>query len=280
MRLTVLGTGASEGIPAFRCQCPVCREAREKGGRHIRQNASLYLQADNGINVLVDMPPQIKMLLEKYSLSDEALDAILFTHFHIDHTGGIFHLLESMSKNGHVPGKPVKVYMPDDCYRTLMEGMYIDQPDMDKTDYKDFYSLDILGSLEKTLLGELTIKALDTNHLTSHPSVPYKRECHGYLFSEKGKNAAYLVDSSSELPDATISALTSQKLDCLIFECTFDRFPGKGRGHSDHEGVLRILDLLKPERMIISHISHRNFSHDRLSSYMKTRGIETAWDGM
>ncbi len=280
MELTFLGTGASEGIPAFRCVCPVCREARERGGRHIRQNASLHLQSDSGINVLIDMPPQIKMMLEKYSLSDTALDIILFTHYHIDHTGGIFHLLESMQENGHASGRPVSVYLPEDFYKTIMDGTYADQPDMGKTDYRAFYSLEILRSLEKISRGELKILALDTNHLTGHPAVPYKRECHGYLFTENGKSAAYMVDSSATLPPATVEALLSQNLDCLIYECTFDRFPGNGRGHSDHEGVLGIRDLLRPERMIITHISHRNFSHDRLASFMEKHGIETAYDGM
>ena len=281
MKLTFMGTGASEGIPAFRCLCPVCSEAREKGGRHIRQNASLHLQSGSGINVLIDMPPQIKMMLEKYSLSDTALDIILFTHYHIDHTGGIFHLLESMANNGHVPtGKPLKVYMPDDCYRTAMEGMYAGQPDMGRSDYREFYSLEVLRSLEKLSPGTLKVLALDTNHLAGHPAVPYKRECHGYLFTENGRSAAYMVDSSAELPPATVEVLLCQKLDCLIYECTFDRFPGMGRGHSDHEGVLAVRDLFRPERMIITHISHRNFSNDRLASFMEKHGIETAWDGM
>jgi len=272
MKITFLGTGASEGIPAFRCNCPVCIEAREKKGRHFRQNAAVHFESDGGVKILIDMPAQIKMMLEKYSLSDAALDLILFTHYHIDHTAGLFHLLESLERNGHVPGKPVKVFMPEDCHETVMDGIFPDQIDMRSTDYSRFYSLEILKALQKTSEGMLEIQALNTNHLSG------SRECHGYLFTENGKRAAYMVDSSSQLPPQTLEALSG--IDCLIFENTFDVFPDKGRGHSDHEGVLKIRNLLKPERMILSHISHRNFSHDRLAAFMEKHGIETAWDGM
>ena len=272
MKITFLGTGASEGIPAFRCNCAVCSEARKKKGRHIRQNASVYLESESGKNILVDMPAQIKMMLEKYSLSDTALDVILFTHYHIDHTAGFFHLLESLERNGHVPGKAVRVFMPEDCRETVMDGIFPDQIDMRSTDYSRFYSLEILKALQKTSEGMLEIQALDTNHLSG------RRECHGYLFTENGKRAAYMVDSSSDLSPQTLDALSV--IDCLIFENTFDCFPDKGRGHSDHEGVLKIRDLLKPGRMILSHISHRNFGHDRLAAFMERHGIETAWDGM
>ncbi len=283
MKLTFLGTGASEGIPAFRCGCRICSEAREKKGKHIRQNASLHLESDSGVNVLIDMPAQIKMMLEKYSLGDTSLDVILFTHYHIDHTAGIFHLLESLESNGHVPVNPVRAYMSEDCYRTVMEGIFTDQIDMKNTDYSSFYSLEILRHLEKASCRSLQFQALDTNHLAGRSSALPERECHGYLFSENSKRAAYMVDSSSDLPSSTLSALkgsVGDKLDCLVFECTFDRYPGPGRGHSDHEGVLKIRDLLKPERMILSHISHRNSGHDELAAFMGRHGIEVAFDGL
>ena len=287
MKLVFLGTGAAEGIPGFRCMCLVCSEARIKKGKYIRQNSAVFLQSSGRINVLIDMPPQIKPLLEKNRINDAGLDVILLTHFHIDHTGGIFSLIESKQSSGHVPGgRPAAVYMPEDCYKTISESIYAGQPDIFLYDYSAYYSLNILKHLEKTDISGLKIQALDTNHLLRHsgssggPGNSVRRECHGYLFSENGKNTAYMTDASPELPESTIGILKEAGLDCLIYECTFGQSPDKRGGHTDHEGVLQIKEILKPERMIITHISHRNFGHEKLTDYMAGYGIETAWDGM
>lgn len=284
MKITFLGTGAAESIPAFRCMCKICENARQKRGKELRQNSSAYIEGKYGSSILVDMPSHVKMALDMYGLNDKNLDAIVFSHYHLDHMGGASALLNILDKNGHIGDNYIKAYMPEDCYKTLFDGMFYDQIDLNKIDYSKYYSLEILRNLEKASCscGKLHFQALDTNHLIDHPGVPYKRECHGYLFSEDEKNIAYLVDSSSMLPDATVKALTGDgmELDCLINECTFDVYPGQKMGHSTLESVVKTRELLKPKQMILTHISHRNFTHEKLVEYMAKYDIKVAWDGM
>ncbi len=280
MEIIFLGTGAAEGIPAFRCECATCREARIEKGKYKRFNSSFYIKA-GGASVLVDMPPQIASLLDSNGIDDNAMDAILLTHYHRDHTGGLYHLFGSRKTSGHIVNAPVPVYMPEDCCHTAFnERYYPDQPDLNETDYSAYYSINILDHGESVKIKDLEIQALNTNHLLNHPVIPWRRECHGYIFSADGKKLAYMVDASSYLPDTTLEILEKTKPDCMIYECTFDRLPEGKIGHTDIEGVTRIKKELAPERMIVTHISHRNFGHDRLSVYMKEHGIEVAWDGM
>ena len=279
MEIVFLGTGAGEGMPGFRCECPACIEAREKKGKYIRQNSAVYIKTDSGINVLIDMPPQIKPLLEINNIDDTALDLLLISHYHSDHTNGIFHLLDAKPSSGHEINKTMDVYMPEDCYKTVFEYFYIDQPDLSKIDYEKFYTLNKQKDLEWKVKGALRFQALKTNHLIAHSGRPYKRECHGYLFSENGKNIAYMVDASNDLPESTIKALKSVKLDCLIYECTFDVRPESNKGHSDIPGVLKIRELFNPDYLIITHISHRNYGHDKLTDFMNEHDIDVAWDG-
>jgi phosphoribosyl 1,2-cyclic phosphodiesterase len=56
MKLTLLGTGAAEGIPGFRCQCEMCSEARIKRREYIRQNSAAYLEGSGGVNILFYLP--------------------------------------------------------------------------------------------------------------------------------------------------------------------------------------------------------------------------------
>jgi phosphoribosyl 1,2-cyclic phosphate phosphodiesterase len=146
-------------------------------------------------------------------------------------------------------------------------------PDLRKQD-PSFFLLHVLEDLEKISRDGIEIKALNTGHLQS------PRECHGYLFDDRDTRYAYMVDASSELPETSFAALGEKPLDCLIYGCTFDRIPGAKRVHSDLEGVLGVRDRLKPKRMIITHISHRNLPHEELAVFMEKHGIETAWDGM
>ena len=46
MKFRFLGTAAAEGIPALFCECAVCKEAREKGGRHIRTRSQALIDDD------------------------------------------------------------------------------------------------------------------------------------------------------------------------------------------------------------------------------------------
>ena len=51
--LTILGSGAAEGIPASFCDCRICREARKSGGRDIRMRTAYSLNE----RVQIDMGP-------------------------------------------------------------------------------------------------------------------------------------------------------------------------------------------------------------------------------
>ena len=52
MRVTYLGTGAAEGVPALFCNCKYCRAAKQRGGREIRSRAQVLYD-----DLSVDFPP-------------------------------------------------------------------------------------------------------------------------------------------------------------------------------------------------------------------------------
>lgn len=81
--LTFLGTGTSAGVPVLGCKCSVCRsnDARDKRYRC----AALYETSKT--RILIDSGPDIRMQL--MPLEFKPLDAVLLTHIHYDHVGGI-----------------------------------------------------------------------------------------------------------------------------------------------------------------------------------------------
>ncbi len=83
MRLTFLGTGTSFGVPQIGCPCRVCASAdpRDRRGR-----TAVVVEQD-GRRILVDTPPELRLALLAAGIG--AVDAVLYTHDHADHTHGI-----------------------------------------------------------------------------------------------------------------------------------------------------------------------------------------------
>lgn len=83
MRLTLLGTGTSMGIPQIGCGCAVCRSAdpRDHRGR------SGALLESGGTTLLIDSPPELRLQLLGAGVT--RVDAVLYTHEHADHVSGI-----------------------------------------------------------------------------------------------------------------------------------------------------------------------------------------------
>lgn len=83
MRLTFLGTGTSVGVPTIGCRCKVCTS---KDPRDRRMRCSAMVETEN-TRILIDCGPDFReqMLRQPF----RKIDAILITHSHYDHVGGM-----------------------------------------------------------------------------------------------------------------------------------------------------------------------------------------------
>jgi len=82
VRIHVLGSGTSHGVPMIGCRCAVCTSTDPRN-RRMRTSALLRI-ADR--TVLIDTTPELR--LQALSLGLDRLDAVLFTHSHADHIMG------------------------------------------------------------------------------------------------------------------------------------------------------------------------------------------------
>jgi phosphoribosyl 1,2-cyclic phosphate phosphodiesterase len=83
LRVTVLGSGTSQGVPAIGCDCRVCRSADP---RDRRTRPSIVIEV-NDASVLVDTSTDLRAQALAHGL--RRVDAILFTHSHADHVFGL-----------------------------------------------------------------------------------------------------------------------------------------------------------------------------------------------
>ena len=83
MKVTLLGTGTSTGVPVVACECAVCRSADP---RDSRTRVSALLSWD-GKNIVIDTGPDFRHQMLRHAVTH--LDAILYTHGHADHLNGL-----------------------------------------------------------------------------------------------------------------------------------------------------------------------------------------------
>lgn len=107
--LTFMGTGTSQGIPIIGCKCPVCSSTDEKDKR-LRASA---LVKYCGLSILIDAGPDFRTQMIREGISH--LDAILLTHNHKDHTGG----LDDVRALNYIDKKSIEIYCEDKVIESL-----------------------------------------------------------------------------------------------------------------------------------------------------------------
>lgn len=99
-RLRFLGTGTSQGVPIIGCDCPVCRS---QDPRDKRFRAAALIEY-GGLTILVDAGPDFRS--QMLAAGVKHVDAILLTHNHKDHTGG----LDDVRSFNYVDKKVVEIF--------------------------------------------------------------------------------------------------------------------------------------------------------------------------
>lgn len=96
MKITVLGSGTSQGVPVIACNCDVCQS---KDPKDKRLRTSILIETNQTV-ISVDAGPDFRYQMLRAGVRH--LDAILITHEHKDHIGGLddvrsFNFLQNIS---------------------------------------------------------------------------------------------------------------------------------------------------------------------------------------
>lgn len=83
IKVTVLGSGTSKGVPELLCRCETCTSNDPKDKR---MRASVLVET-MGVRILIDPSPDFREQAIRYDIGH--IDAVLITHEHYDHVGGI-----------------------------------------------------------------------------------------------------------------------------------------------------------------------------------------------
>lgn len=249
LKLTVLGSGTSVGVPTIGCKCKVCTSADP---RNRRLRPSLLVQW-GGHNVVIDTGPDFRQ--QALAAGITKLDAILYTHAHADHILGIDDLRPF---NYHQRGPiPIHCTAPTlDVIQRVFAYIFHAGP-----------SESSRPKIQPVLFDGEPFEVAGLKFLPiplKHGSGP----CHGFRFG----SAAYLTDHS-EIPESSLPLLAD--LDVLFLDAL------RYKPHPTHSTVdqsLKTVEILKPRRTYFTHLSH-DLDHERAEGLLPD-GVRLAYDGL
>lgn len=253
MRVVVLGTGTSFGVPVIGCDCPVCTS---DDPRDRRTRVAAVVEADDGRRVLIDTPPEIRLQLLGARIG--GVDAVLYTHEHADHTHGIDDLRALTARGGSLPifGPSVTLQQLADRFPYIFDDRIRPQPGTSKPQL----TATPLAPFVETIVAGLPVLPLPVPH--------GDMTVYGYRIGPFG----YVTDAKS-VSDAVIERLRGVRV--LVLNALFDR---PHPTHLSIDEAVAVAREVGAERTLLTHLTHRH-GHAALAARLPA-GIEPAHDGL
>lgn len=259
LRVTILGSGTSHGVPAIGCECAVCRSADP---RDRRWRPSILVEllipppspfAAATRSILVDTSTDLRA--QALANDVRRVDAILFTHTHADHIMG----LDDVRRFNTLQESAIACYADERSLGELRRTFdYVFNPDT--------YAGGGIPQLRLFQVeGPFTLGGLE---IVPVPVMHGPRPILGFRFGP----FAYLTDCSL-IPDASwplLDGVSTLVLDALRYE-----------PHPTHFTVAEALDVvrrLRPRQTYFTHITH-DLSHAETCAALPP-GVELAYDGL
>ncbi len=248
MRLTFLGTGTSQGVPVIACHCRVCRSGDSRD-RRLRTSALLEVE---GRNILFDIGPDFRQQMLREDVGH--LDAILITHAHRDHVGG----LDDIRSFNYVQHSKMNVYLNAEARHAIERDYhYIFEPHQ----YPGLPEADL-----HTVEAPFTAAGVEVTPVKAmHKDLPVLGFRIGTL--------AYITDANYMAPEemAKLKGVKVLVINALRREKHFS--------HYSLPEALEVIETVAPERAYLTHMSHEMGLHAEVSATLPPH-VELAYDGL
>lgn len=231
MKVTLLGTGTSTGVPQIGCKCEVCKSENPKDKR-LRTSA---LIEDGNTRILIDCGPDFRQQILRLK-NDAFLDGVIISHEHYDHIGG----LDDLRPLGNI-----KIFAENRVANIIKRNMPY-----------------CFGESRYPGSPEITLREIDTApfFINKTKIIPI-RVMHMQLpiLGFRIKNVAYLTDVKT-IEESEFEKL--KNLDVLILNAL------RQRDHISHLSLSEALEMTKKigaKQTYFTHLSHDMGLHDAVN---------------
>ena len=250
MKITILGSGTSQGVPMIACDCHVCKseDIRDK-----RLRSSIMI-SQNGENHVVDSGPDFRQQMLKYEV--KTLSSILFTHEHKDHVAG----LDDVRGFNYKESRNMEVFCTDRVEEALKrEFHYI----FSENKYPGVPRLNInnISTDNFILPGGIEVQPIQIMH--------YMMPVLGFRFGD----FTYITDAKT-ISKVEIEKVKGTKI--LIVNALHQK---EHVSHFNLEEALDFIKVVNPEKTYLTHISHTFGTFNEIQK-MLPKNVFVAYDGL
>ena len=250
LNINFLGSGTSSGVPMICCDCEVCTslDSHDK-----RLRSSILVQSEM-TSLVVDTTPDFRyQMLRTHT---RKLDAVIFTHPHKDHLGG----LDDVRGFNFFSGKPMNVYANSlteqavrrDFYYVFSDKKYPGVPEL---------NMITIDADNPFMVGDIPVQPIEVMH--------HKMPVLGFRFGDFTyiTVANHIADSEKEkILGSKVLVLNALRKEEHMAHFTLDEAIALGR------------ELRVPE-VYFTHISHQLGKHQKISRELP-QGMHLAYDGL
>jgi phosphoribosyl 1,2-cyclic phosphate phosphodiesterase len=256
--LTILGSGSSGGVPRIGNTWGRC-DPKEPKNRRWRCSVLLSRRGDEGeTRVLIDTSPDLRE--QMLATGTSALDAVLFTHEHADHTHGIDELRAFYLRQRHL----IPIWADERTASLLVSRFgycFVTAPG---SDYPPILSLNRITPGQTVRIAGKGGEISALPFLVGHGNITAL----GFRIGD----VAYTPDVNG-IPDESLSALSG--LDLWVVDALR---PVPHPSHFSLPETLAWIERLKPKRAVLTNM-HIDLDYGTLKAELPPY-IEPAYDGM
>lgn len=250
MKITFLGTGTSQGVPVIACECDVCRsdDPRDK-----RLRTSILIETE-GKSIVVDCGPDFRQQMLRENI--RSIDAILVTHAHKDHIGG----LDDVRAFNYILKRPTDVYTTQEVSAVIRnefayafhENKYPGVPEI------------ILKQFENQpfMISGIRIIPIEARHFQEQ-----------FVYGFRIHDFTYITDAV-EISDREKSKIDGSKV--IVINALRKK---KHYSHFNLNEAVTILKDLHPDRGFLTHVSHQMGTFKDVSQELPDF-IQLGFDGL
>ena len=251
MKITFLGTGTSQGIPVIACECEVCKsgDVRDK-----RLRSSILIEKDD-VRFVVDCGPDFRQQMLRENI--RSIDAILITHGHKDHLGG----LDDVRAFNYINRQPAEVYATSEVQRII------------KLEFSYAFDSNPYPGVPEIVLHRLTNKPFVIRDQKIIPVRALHYNDDKFVFGFRIDDFTYITDAVN-ISEKEKNKIRGSKV--IVLNALRKQ---KHYSHFNLEEALTLMHELRPEQGFLTHISHQMGTYEAVSAELP-RFVRLAFDGL
>jgi phosphoribosyl 1,2-cyclic phosphate phosphodiesterase len=248
LEVIVLGTGTSQGIPQIGCKCEVCCSSDKKDKR---LRTSILIKVSDR-NILIDAGPDFRQQMLNESI--DKVDAIIFTHEHRDHIGG----LDDVRTFNFMTKEPMDIYAEQRVQAAL------------RKDFSYIFTANYPG-IPRLNLNTITEEAFFIANIKIQPIrvMHYNLPILGFRIND----FTYITDANFMEEEEKLKILGSK----VVFINALRK--EKHISHYSLEEAIEVINQVSPRETYFTHLSHHMGLHEDVTNELPAN-MKIAYDGL